>query len=160
MGFIATIIDILKRALRIDSGGGNIITAENYLPSGDDSKPLKSDYPLAVTTLKSGAAAVVGFTDLKNEPKAAQGEKRLYSRDPNTGITIAEFWLKGDGSIRGSNSLGFFELDVGGNFKTNGVTINPSGNIDAPSITINGIPFGTHVHGGVTVGAGTTGVPQ
>lgn len=59
----------------------------------------------------------------------------------NTGDILSEnengaFLLKADGSQKGSNSAGSFELQAGGTIDLNGVTIDPSGNI-ITSGTIN-----------------------
>ena len=43
------------------------------------------------------------------------------------------FGASADGSIKGDNGNGFFELAVGGDFLVNGVTIDTSGNITSPA---------------------------
>lgn len=43
------------------------------------------------------------------------------------------FDAKADGSIKGDNGSGSFELQAGGNFLVNGVIIDPSGNITTPA---------------------------
>ena len=160
MGFIATIVEIKGRKIKIDSGGGNIITADLYLPPGDDSKPLKMDYVAAMFILKSGAAVVIDSADLQNALLTDEGEKRIYSRNKSTGDVVAEIWLKNTGEISINNNSGTIVLEPSGVCNINGATIDTSGNITAPSITIGGISFSSHLHGGVTTGAGVTGVPQ
>jgi hypothetical protein len=156
MGFIATIKNFTKRAVKIDTGGDNIITAEHYAPAGDDSHPLETDYALAVSTPKKGAMAAIGYTDLKNDPKTAAGGKRIYARNKTTGETVAEIWLKNTSEIIIKNANGEIKLKQTGDVVINGVTITPGGTITASSITIGGIDFATHVHGGVTPGSGFT----
>jgi len=160
VGFIATIKNFTKRAVKIDTGGDNIITAEHYAPAGDDSHPLTTDYALAVSTPKKGAMATIGYTDLKNDPKTSAGDKRIYARNSETGEMIAEIWAKNTGEITIKNAIGEFKIKADGDIIINGVKFEPGGIITASSITIGGIDFATHVHGGVTTGAGITGVPQ
>lgn len=177
MGMIAKIKQIFDKKLKIDIGGGDISTVDRYSAAGDDSKPLGTDFVAGTEINRTGGRVVVAFYDPKNPSKSSKGDKRIYSRDPVSGAEKAEIWLKNTGeiviknavsefkintagSIKGSNAAGAFELLPNGNFVANGVTMTPGGSIDATSITINGIPFGTHVHGGVTVGIGVTGVPQ
>ena len=156
MGFLAKILNFKGKKIKIDSGGGNVITAEHYAPAGDDSQPLSIDTAAAVFTARKGSAVVVGYNDNVNSPKAEAGEKRIYSRDAGSGEWKTEIWGKNDGTIslkngacefelkptgaiRGSNNLGYFELTAAGVF------------------VINGIDFATHVHGGVTSGTEITG---
>lgn len=177
MGFIAKIVQIVNKKLKIDPGGGDLSTVDRYSAAGDDSKPLDTDFVAGTEINRTGGHVVVAFYDPKNASKSSKGDKRIYSRDPASGEEKAEIWLKNNGeiiikndvsevkidtagSIKGSNAAGAFELLPNGNFVANGVTMKPGGIIDTTSIIINGIPFDTHVHGGVTTGAGVTGVPQ
>ena len=177
MGRVAKVLSFLRVTsngakvsdVKIDSGGGANITAEHFAPVGDDSFPLTTDYALSVSTRRSGGEAVVGYVDPINTPKAEEGDKRIYARDPSDGSVVVEVWLKNDGtattdnangsmtlspngSIKGSNSLGSFELQAGGNFVVNGVTIDPLGNITSPtsvsalSIKAAGLELAGHVH--------------
>lgn len=153
--------------VKVDHGGNNIITGEHYSNPGDDSYPMLTDYAIAVETLRTGSVAIVGYADIKNTPKTALGEKRIYSRDAN-GDSIGEVWIKADGeilisnsngsfvvkadgSISGSNSSGNFELKTGGTFDINGVTIDASGNVAIPgNLTVGPLSkdFLTHIHVG------------
>jgi hypothetical protein len=177
MGFIAKIIQIIDKKLKIDPGGGDISTVDRYSSAGDDSKPLDTDFVAGIEINRTGGHVVVAFYDPKNPAKSSKGDKRIYSRDPDSGAEKAEIWLKNtgeiviknavsefnmntSGSIKGNNALGAFELLPNGNFVANDVIMKPGGVIETTAITINGIPFAAHVHGGVTVGAGVTGVPQ
>jgi hypothetical protein len=177
LGFIAKIKQILNKKLKIDPGGGDLSTADIYVPVGDDSKPLITDFAVAMEIQRTGGKVVIGFYDPKNPSISSGGDKRIYSRDANTGSEKAYLWLKNtgeiilkndlaefrlstNGAIKGSNSAGAFELLQNGDFITNGVKMTAGGAIEATSININGIPFSTHVHGGVTTGTATTGVPE
>jgi len=65
---------------------------------------------------------------------------------------LSIFDAAADGSIAGTNGSGSFELEAGGDFVVNGVTIDIAGNIDsptsisAPSIVVNGKELGGHTH--------------
>lgn len=158
MGFIGRLLsftrvvkDSVKLSdVKLDPDGGSNITGEHYADPGDDSFPLSADYVAAMAVRRNGGSVVVGYADSVNDPKAAEGEKRIYGRDPATGLSVNEIWLKADGavlianangsfelmangSIKGLNSLGSFELESGGNFVVNGVTIDPAGNIITPT---------------------------
>ena len=154
--------------VKIDPGGGPNITAEHFAPAGDDSYPLTTDYVVTNEIPRTGGETVVGYVDPINTPKANEGDKRIYARDPNNGTPVNEVWLKNDGSvlisndngsvllrvdggsiittpnstfdaaangsIKGDNGSGSFELQSGGDFLVNGVTIDTSGNITSPAI--------------------------
>ena len=167
MGFIAKILEFNDRKVKIDSGGGNITTAEHYPPVGDDSQPLitdddnskETDYALAVETMGTGKSAIVGYIDLKNEPKSEAGEKRIYARDKDTGEEVAEIWLKNTGEIIIKNSAGEIKLLPNGDANINGTVLKPGGIVTCNSITIGGLSFSSHVHGGVSTGTSNTGTP-
>lgn len=182
--------------VKIDPGGGPVITAEHYGPAGDDAHPLTTDYVLAVGTPRTGGAAVAGYIDPINTPKAQPGDKRIYARDSDTGATVVEVWLKNDGtatvfnasgsitlrpdggaiittpgstfdakadgSIKGDNGNGSFELQAGGDFVVNGVIIDTSGNItsptsvSAPSILADSKELSDHDHS-ITSGSSAPG---
>lgn len=84
--------------VKLDPGGGPNVTAEHFSAPGDDAHPLPGDYVVGVSIQRSGGSAVVGYMDPKNDQKAAAGEKRIYARDGD-GKSVAEMWLKNDGSI-------------------------------------------------------------
>lgn len=132
---------------QIDSGGGSNLTAEHFAPPGDDSFPLKGDYAVGQSVQQTGRVATVGYIDSVNEPKASEGEKRIYARDAVSGAVIVEVWLKNDGSVSGANSNGSFELEAGGDFVVNGVTISAGGVVTIPSsLNLGGKELAGHVH--------------
>lgn len=135
---------------KVDLGGGENILSEHFSDAGDDSFPLDTDYVLASQIPRAGGHVVAGYLDPINEPIAMPGDKRIFARDPATGIAIVEVWLKGDGaalvsnancsftldpagSIKGINGNGSFELEIGGDCVINGVVIDTSGNITSPA---------------------------
>jgi hypothetical protein len=136
--------------VKVDPGGGFPITPEDYAPAGDDSYPLETDFANIESAPHSGGAVVTGYVDPINEPKALKGDKRIYGRNSDSGVSVIEVWLKNDGTALvsnangsltlrpdgsqiGENSNGSFELETGGDFVVNGVTIDTSGNIDSPA---------------------------
>jgi len=162
--------------VKIDPGGGSNVTAEHFAPAGDDSFPLKTDYLVTNDLPRAGGEAVVDYLDPINTPKATEGDKRIYARDASNGAVSVEVWLKNDGtgilsnangsftrnpdgSIKGINGSGSFELQAGGNFVVNGVTIDPGGNIstggtlNADDVTADNqnVTLSTHTHNGGTV---------
>lgn len=170
LSFIRTLRNGAKVSdVKVNSGGDLNITSEHFSDPGDDSFPLTTDYALATDIPRSGGEAIAGYLDPLNTPKAEKGEKRIYARDPADGSVIVEIWLKNDGealimndsgsfvlkpdgSMKGSNGSGSFELEVGGDFLVNGVTIDTNGNIDsptsisAPSIEVDGKELKDHTH--------------
>ena len=125
--------DVKISDVKIDTGGGVNTTAEEFAPAGDDSFPLKTDYILASATQRSGGKAVHGFIDPINEPKAQEGDKRIYARNAADGTVIVDVWLKNDGTAITANENGSIELSPDGSIKgtnNNGsIELSPDGSI-------------------------------
>ncbi len=150
MGRIAKILAFFSEEnnhkVKIAPGGEEIITAEHFASVGDDAPPLISDFCITVFTRESGSEAVVGYVDPVNQGKAVGGEKRIYARNI-AGVTVVDFWLKSDGSIRAENQNGSFEMQANGDFVVNGVIIDVNGNLTVPnSLTLDGKEIAEHVH--------------
>lgn len=88
-----------------DAGGGDVLTAEHYQPSGDDAQPLPKDFAVAVPSAGSGREVVVAFLDPANAGDAGPGERRIYARD-SEGVPVCEVWLKSTGEVLVSNDNG------------------------------------------------------
>ena len=162
MGLIVKILSFARRIksngvklseVKGDDGGGNVRTAEHYGPVGDDSVPLLTDKAIGVEIPRTGGIAIVGYLDPLNDTVAQAGEKRVFARDPDSGGIVCNIYLKNDGSIIGANDNGSFELEAGGDFKINGLTIDSSGNINGSgTIAMTGdivagtVSLKTHVH--------------
>ena len=165
--------------VKIDPGGGPNVTAEHYAPPGDDSYPLKTDYVYAGSTEKTGGKAALGYVDPLNSPKALEGEKRIYARDPGTGAIIGEVWLENDGTITlvnangsftlnadgsniGNNLNGFYELDASGNItlqnSAGSIKLLSSGTVNMNGVTID--PSGNIVTSGTISGDDVTATNQ
>ena len=85
--------------VKVDAGGGDGATAPHYADADDDSQPLPGDTVALAESSGTGAEHVTGYSDPLNQGQAGPGEKRIYSRDPITGLVVAEVWLKGDGTV-------------------------------------------------------------
>ena len=146
---------------KVNTGGGYNQTLPHFSAPGDDSYPLPDDHVAAVDVQSTNGRAAVGYVDLKNEQKAAEGEKRIYARDGD-GNGVVELWLKNDGSATLSNALGAIELLADGSVDINGVVIDVNGNISSPaaieaatSLTVGGIEVLGHTHTSSTPGSPT-----
>ena len=127
----------------VDPGGGDNISPDNYAPAGDDSRPLPEDLAVVVPIEGTGVGAVVGYLDPKNDQKSGAGEVRRYARDSN-GVSVAEIWLKNDGSVVISNDNGSVELKTNGEIDANGAIIDTTGDVTTPE----GVSLRNHVHVG------------
>jgi hypothetical protein len=135
-----------------DLGGGANATLDHFTPPGVDALPLPGDAAAVSSGAGTGREQTTGYNDPKNEGKARPGEIRVYARRESDGSVVCDVWLKGDGSIRGENSGGYFEFMSDGTFKVNGVTISPTGAIEAPleitaMASVAPVNLSTHVHG-------------
>lgn len=177
MGRVAKLMDFVRSVrgsanisdATCDVGGLDNRTAEHFSDSGDDSHPLPGDYSHVEPQAGSGRVSSVGYIDPKNSHKSRTGEKRIYARDPETGESIVEIWLKNDGSVviensaitvdilqggsmRAENQGGYFSILSNGDFEVNGVTIDAVGNIDtpssvsSPSVVVDGKELANHNH--------------
>jgi hypothetical protein len=144
--------------VKIDVGGGEILTAEYAHGPGDDDHPLPDDYVLAVQVPGSGRLVVAAFVEPDAQQTAQAGERRMYARDANR-AEIVQFYLKNDGtavmsnangtfelrpdgSYKGNNASGFFELEVGGDFVANGAKMKTNGDV----VTSDGVSLRDHPH--------------
>ena len=119
--------------VKINPGGEANVTCEHFSSPGDDSHPLVNDYAVVQQIPRSGGEVVTGYNDPINTPKAEEGEKRIYGRDPTTGLVVNQFHLKNDGTIIASNDNGSITLQADGTtIITNSAvtyTINISGSV-------------------------------
>lgn len=146
MSFTRTIINgVTASIVKLDPGGGPLVTAEHISDPGDDSYPVPGDYAVIDPQNKTGRYTVSGYIDPNLNPKSDTGEKRIYARDNNG--EVAEVWLKNDGSIVVSNGSGNIELLANGNIDLNGVIIDTNGNMTVPiSLKLNGKELDGHTH--------------
>ena len=122
-------------ALNTDSGSGRE-TAIGYLDPLNEPKAQPGDKRIYGRDAESGAVVVEVW--LKNDGTAiVSNDNGSVTLRPDGG-TVTEtaestFDAAADGSIKGDNGNGSFELAAGGDFLVNGVTIDTSGNITSPA---------------------------
>lgn len=104
MGRLSQLLSFVRQSIsgvfttdvQVDPGGGANVTALHAADAGDDSYPLAGDTAITAPSSGSGREVVVGYVDTANEPKAAEGEKRIYARKPD-GTLACALWLKANG---------------------------------------------------------------
>lgn len=145
MGRLGEVLDFERTEdgpeTKVDLGGGEIVTAGHYDSAGVDAPPLPGDTAALEDSTGTGAQQVSGYQDTKNEGEAAPGEVRFYARNA-AGAIMAELWMKGDGTIEFSNTLGAGKLNPDGTAEINGATITLTGDV----ITALGVSLDTHLH--------------
>jgi len=100
----------------VDIGGGQDIPVELANPPGVDARPLAGDFAALVDATSDGSKRAVAFFDPRTEPKAGNGEHRVYGRDAQ-GNTVCEIWCKSNGEIQITN------------FKPQALTISSQGTV-------------------------------
>lgn len=134
-GTLATVISTERKVeedgtqvidVHVDAGAGDVGPVELYQAPGEDSLPLPGDSALLQEAPGTGLKAALGFNDPKNAGKAADGEKRIYSRT-TAGTLAADIWLKNDGSVH----IEVHDLNAPIFIKTPGAVI-----IDSPDIRV------------------------
>lgn len=125
-------------ALNTDSGSGRE-SAIGYLDPLNEPKSQPGDKRIYA---RDGDGVVIVEVWLKNTGEATiVNENGSVTLRPDGGaITTtpeSTFDAKADGSIKGDNGSGSFELAARGDFLVNGVTIDTNGNITSPA-TITG----------------------
>lgn len=143
-------------ALNRGSGTGRE-SAIGYLDPLNEPKAQPGDKRIYARDADSGAVVVEVW--LKNDGSAVvSNENGSVTLRPDGGTVVATpestFDAAADGSITGDNGNGSFELQAGGDFSVNGVTIDTSGNISTTG-SIEGVgvkdnatnvTLSTHVH--------------
>jgi len=141
--------DVPQVEVRVDLGGGEPLTLEHVDSSGEDSPPMPGDSAAISESTGAGAARSAGYL-IPLAGKAANGEKRLFSRELEDGKTVsAELWMKGNGDVE------ITSITTGGAIILNGVRIDQQGNITTPGdVTVKKdttpIVLSTHKHGSGT----------
>jgi hypothetical protein len=102
--------------VKLDTGGGDVLTATFAQGSGSDSVPLPGDYPVSVRIDRAGGLVVVGFVEPDATQTAQAGDRRMYARGANR-AEVVQIWLKNDGTLLASNANGSYELRPNGSHK-------------------------------------------
>lgn len=95
--------------VKVDIGGGEVLTGEHVHPSGEDAFPLPDDQVVAIPVAQTGRIVIVGYVEPDAVEKALAGEKRIYSRNGDR-VEVVELWLKADGTATLSNENGRYTL--------------------------------------------------
>jgi len=86
--------------VEFDQSGGHIRTADHFDGAGTDAVPLPGDTVAQQPCSGTGSVLAVGYCDpIAANRKATAGERRIYSRNPLTGVAVAEVYCKADGTI-------------------------------------------------------------
>jgi hypothetical protein len=117
-------------AVEVKRSGGAVVVG--YLDPINSPKSQEGDKRIYARESSGGVKVELW---LKNSGEAvlsnSNGSVTLSAAGDITTVTpLCTFNVKSDGSIKGSNGSGSFELQTGGNFVVNGVTIDISGNIN------------------------------
>ena len=121
--------------LNEDSGTGRE-TAVGYLDPINEPKAQPGDKRIYGRDADTGAVVVEVW--LKNDGTAiVSNDNGSVTLRPDGGTIVetpeSTFDAAADGSITGDNGNGSFELQAGGDFVVNGVTIDTSGNVTSPA---------------------------
>jgi hypothetical protein len=132
---------ILEPEIKGEVRKSDNVTAVIFGSPGDDSRPLPDDAFCFVKNENIGGKSAVGFLDTKNAPVAADGERRLYSRDSG-GVIKAIIYLKENGTV---------EVNNGSDFAVR---------FSALETAFNDLKadYNTHKHSGIEPGAGVSGI--
>lgn len=142
--------------VKVDIGGGDIVTADVFLPPGCDDHPLPGDYALLVPGPGTGSYYAIGFSDPTLQLDAAAGESVRYSRSA-PGVIGTALRLRANGTAAIELASGTIELSA-------------AGGITAPADVVGAgksLSMHTHAAGALITGAsggspvtGTTGAPS
>ncbi|MEG1884843.1 MAG: hypothetical protein RR182_01045 [Alistipes sp.] len=141
MGIVSEVLSTDGVDVKVDRGSNDNIQAKHFTSPGEDSHPLPGDYAALSQAGGTGRQTAVGYLDGKNDPQAAPGEKRIYSRDAS-GSIVAELWLKNTGEILLKNLNAVIRVDPAGEVNINGAIITPDGEITSAS----GVSLDNHTH--------------
>lgn len=153
MGFLARLLsfDHIERDgvqstdAKVDMGGAVVGTMQHLSAPGDDSAPLVGDYVASVSVSHTGGGVAVGYCDPAFAPMAEPGDKRIYSRDADSGEMAAQLWLHADKAIAANNENGSALIDPDGNISFSNeygaISLSSDGKIsignDSGSIELN-----------------------
>lgn len=144
---ISTELDNLqRRAVKVlRFGKSDVQTADQVLPHGIDSNPVKDMIAVYGQTEQRGETVIVGY--LNRNMAADVGELRLYSTDANGQLKIYH-WLKNDGT-----------MELGGSAKHLARFEELKSGFDGLKQTVNDLisAFNSHMH--ATAGTGPPSPP-
>jgi len=102
MGRIGRIVGVEEDddglVVKVDLGGGEIVTADLMTPPGDGSQPRIGDATSVEESSTVGGWQASGYWDPENDSPAGRGEVYRYGRDSD-GNVVCSFHLKSDGTL-------------------------------------------------------------
>jgi hypothetical protein len=128
--------------LKVDMGGGDIVSVQLICPPGVDALPLAGEYVDFERSSGSGVGVANGTYDPKLEPKAEPGEIGFVARDA-LGSVVTQVYLRKDGTAR-----------IVGNVSIEG-DLTVTGEVTAKSGPQQ-VTLGGHLH---PTGTGPSGAP-
>lgn len=128
--------------VKVDCGGGDIVTAMHYAPPGDDSHPLPGDLVFLQDSAGTGNFVAVGFVDPKIIPEAEPGERIIFSRS-GPGQIAAKIHLKANGSVVINDKV---EISPEGDVSTSGDVSSDGTVTGAIDCVGGGISSKGHMH--------------
>lgn len=149
----------------VDLKRQGVAVVVGYIDPINEPKSLEGEKRIYARDIATGL--VIAEVWIKNDGEVttfnANGSNTLRPDGGSVTTTpLSTFDSDADGSIAGVNGNGAFELETGGDFVVNGVTIDTAGkitsptSISAPSIVANSKELAGHTHP-VTSAPGTTG---
>lgn len=123
-------------AALIDVEGTGREAAVGYLDPINEPKAQPGDKRIYARDAASGAVVVEVWLQNNGTGTMSNANGSVVLLPDGGSITTTPngtFETKADGSIKGVNGSGAFELQAGGDFVVNGVTIDTSGNITSPA---------------------------
>jgi len=143
--------------VKFENRKDDILNAEYFQSSGEDSPPLLGDTLGLVSAQRQGGKHSFGVIDTKpGNKKAVAGEVRRYARD-SSGDIVAEFYLQEDGTVLLTNTLGAVTIFPDGSIiNQNASASTVLGTDGSFTINANMIVNGTSTLNGATLINGTT----
>lgn len=126
------------------------VAVTGYIDPKNTPKALKGDKRIYARDENTGAVVVEMWLKNTGEAIVSNSNGSVTLRpDGSTIVTTpgSTFDAKADGSIKGDNGSGSFELEAGGDFVVNGVTIAANGDVTIPnSLNLNSKEIAEHGH--------------
>lgn len=126
------------------------VAAVGYVDPLNTPKALEGEKRIYGRDKDTGAVVVEVWLKNNGEAIISNDNGSVVLR-PDGGVIAttpaSTFDAAANGSIKGQNSSGVFELETGGDFVVNGVTIAANGDVTIPSsLNLNGKEIAEHLH--------------
>lgn len=118
--------DVSFYEVKVDTGGGANVVAQQYTGPGLEGRPLAGDYAILAPFARSGGYVIVGYVEA--ESVGDPGATRIHAR-AGDGSRAVSWLLRPDKSATLDNGSGAIELQPDGTVDINGATITPDGEV-------------------------------